>query len=98
MEQFAQLVEGAVPQEALTWTEDQAVEAFLNGEAAILFAGSGVGEELAASLPEAAGGPSAVQGAQGLHHRPDQYVAGCLRPQPGAGNRRPLPAVPLQRR
>src|SRR5699024_5150909 len=49
VEQFAQLVEGAVPQEALTWTEDQAVEAFINGEAITLIAGQDRMEEIAAA-------------------------------------------------
>ena len=33
LEQLSTLVEGAVPEEALSWTEDQAIEAFVNGEA-----------------------------------------------------------------
>lgn len=41
----------ALPQ-SFDWTEDQAVEAFLSGEAAILFAGSGVAEELAEAMPQ----------------------------------------------
>ena len=54
VEQFAQLVEGAVPQEALTWTEDQAVEAFINGEAITLIAGQDRMEEIAAAMDEGA--------------------------------------------
>lgn len=61
--------------QSLEWTEEQAVEAFLNGEAAILFAGSGVGEELAASLPEGSWGTiGPVQGATGASIISDQYV------------------------
>ena len=54
VEQFAQLVESAVPQEALTWTEDQAVEAFINGEAITLIAGQDRMEEIAAAMDEGA--------------------------------------------
>ena len=32
LEQLSTLVKGAVPEEALSWTEDQAIEAFVNGE------------------------------------------------------------------
>ena len=69
--------------QSLEWTEEQAVEAFLNGEAAILFAGSGVGEELAASLPEGSWGTiGPVQGGhRGLHHLRPVRGLGRLRPQ-----------------
>ena len=61
--------------QSLEWTEDQAVEAFLNGEAAILFAGSAWGRSWPPPCPRAAGGPSGpVQGATGASVISDQYV------------------------
>ena len=54
MEQLSTLVEGAVPEEALSWTEDQAVEAFVSGEAIALIAGQDRMEEIASALGEEA--------------------------------------------
>ena len=75
VENFKEHYQSYTLPQSLEWTEDQAVEAFLNGEAAILFAGSGVGEELAASLPEGSWGTiGPVQGATGASVISDQYV------------------------
>lgn len=52
LEQFTQLVEEAMPEDALTWTEDQAVEAFLEGKAATLLASQSQMEKIAASMDE----------------------------------------------
>lgn len=54
LEQLSTLVEGAVPEEALSWTEDQAIEAFVNGEAIALIAGQDRMEEIASALGEEA--------------------------------------------
>ena len=54
LEQLSTLVEGAVPEEALSWTEDQAVEAFVSGEAIALIAGQDRMEEIASALGEEA--------------------------------------------
>lgn len=75
VENFKEHYQSYTLPQSLEWTEEQAVEAFLNGEAAILFAGSGVGEELAASLPEGSWGTiGPVQGATGASIISDQYV------------------------
>ena len=52
MEQFTTLIESVVPQEALTWTEDQAVEAFTSGKAIALLAGQDRMEEIAGAMEE----------------------------------------------
>ena len=54
LEQLSTLVEGAVPEEALSWMEDQAVEAFVSGEAIALIAGQDRMEEIASALGEEA--------------------------------------------
>lgn len=51
-EQLATLVESCVPEEALTWTEEEAVEAFTQGKAIMLLAGQDQMEKIASSMEE----------------------------------------------
>ena len=100
VEQFAQLVEGAVPQEALTWTEDQAVEAFINGEAITLIAGQDRMEEIAAAMDEGAWDVARVSPGHGgpCRHQPGVHGlwgGGIL---PAGGQCRPLFDLPLRGR
>ncbi|MGI6254010.1 MAG: extracellular solute-binding protein [Acutalibacter sp.] len=52
VDQFQELIQGAVPQESLDWTEDQAVEAFTQGKAVALLAGQDRMDEISSSMEE----------------------------------------------
>lgn len=87
VEQFSTLMETAVPQEALSWTEDQAVEAFINGEAIALLAGQDRMGQIAAAMDEgawaAAGYPrgSAGLAVSGLEFTGFGVAASCAQPE-----------------
>lgn len=51
-EQLVALMENTIPQEALTWTEEQAVEAFIDGKAITLLAGQDKMEKIASSMKD----------------------------------------------
>lgn len=52
LEQLSMLLEGAVPAESLDWTEDEAIGAFVNGEAIALLAGQDRMGEIAAAMED----------------------------------------------
>ena len=58
-EQFSALIRDAVPQEALDWTEDQAIEAFTSGQAIALLAGQDRLEDIAGAMEEGTWGVAA---------------------------------------
>ena len=51
-DQLQELIQGAVPQESLDWTEDQAVEAFTEGKAIALLAGQDRMDEISSAMDE----------------------------------------------
>ena len=53
-EQFKEALSAAVPQESLEWTEDQAVEAFIQGDAAVLLAGQNQCRRIFSAMEEGA--------------------------------------------
>lgn len=59
VEQFSALIRDAVPQEALDWTEDQAIEAFTSGQAIALLAGQDRLEDIAGAMEEGTWGVAA---------------------------------------
>ena len=71
-EQFSALIRDAVPQEALDWTEDQAIEAFTSGQAIALLAGQDRLEDIAG----ASGGGHLGRGclSRGPRARPSAWV------------------------
>lgn len=52
VEQFSGLIGSTIPEETLTWTEDQAVEAFVDGKAIALLAGQDQMDKIASSMKE----------------------------------------------
>lgn len=52
VEQFTELIGSTIPEETLAWTEDQAVEAFVDGKAIALLAGQDKMDKIASSMKE----------------------------------------------
>lgn len=65
-EQLSTVVESCVPQESLTWTEEEAVDAFIQGKAITLLAGQDQMDKIASSMEEGswdvAGYPRGIAG------------------------------------
>ena len=97
-EQFSALIRDAVPQEALDWTEDQAIEAFASGQAIALLAGQDRLEDIAGAMEEVTWGVAAIPG--GPRARPSPAWSSPVlawRLPRRMWQRRALPHLPVQR-